>query len=87
MLPVNVARYHTTNRTASSNGPISQVRAAGLRKYVYEDGITVMERISGTLLRIFVESLGGGPVKRQGSVVISEMEWAYVENIVHRPME
>ena len=47
---INVARYHTTNRTASSNGQISQARAAGLRKYGYEDGIAVMERISGTLL-------------------------------------
>ena len=34
MLHVNVARYHTTtNRTASSNGPISQAQAAGLGKY------------------------------------------------------
>ena len=35
MLHVNVARYHTTNRPASSNGPISQACAAGLGKYGY----------------------------------------------------
>ena len=50
MLHVNFARYHTTNRTASSNGQISQARAAGLRKYGYGNGFTVMDPISGTTL-------------------------------------
>ena len=50
MLHVNVDHYHTTNRTATTDGPISLARAAGLEKYVYGNGFTVMERISGTLL-------------------------------------
>ena len=50
MLHVNVDRYHTTNRTATTNGPILLARAAGLGKYGYGNGFTVMERISGTVL-------------------------------------
>ena len=50
MLHVNVDRYHTTNRTATTNGPISLAQAAGLGKYGYGNGFTVMERISGTVL-------------------------------------
>ena len=50
MLHVNVDRYHTTNRTATTNGPISLAYAAGLGKYGYGNGFTVMERISGTVL-------------------------------------
>ena len=50
MLNVNVDRYHTTNRTATTDGPISLARVAGLGKYVYGNGFTVMERISGTVL-------------------------------------
>ena len=50
MLHVNVDRYHTTNRTATTNGPISLAGAAGLGKYGYGNGFTVMERISGTVL-------------------------------------
>ena len=50
MLHVNVDRYHTTKRTASTNGPISLAGAAGLGKYGYGNGIAVMERISGTVL-------------------------------------
>ena len=41
--------YHATNRTASTNGPISLAQAAGLGKYSYGNGIAVMERISGTV--------------------------------------
>ena len=44
MLHVNVDRYHTTNRTATTNGPISLAYAAGLGKYGYGNGFTVMER-------------------------------------------
>ena len=44
MLHVNVDRYHTTNRTATTNGPISLACAAGLGKYGYGNGFTVMER-------------------------------------------
>ena len=51
MLHVNVDRYHTTNRTATTNGPISLAGAAGLGKYGYGNGFTVMERISGTVLK------------------------------------
>ena len=51
MLHVNVDRYHTTNRTATTNGPISLAHAAGLGKYGYGNGFTVMERISGTVLK------------------------------------
>ena len=51
MLNVNVDRYHTTNRTDTTDGPISLARAAGLGKYIYGNGFTVMERISGTVLR------------------------------------
>ena len=47
---VNVDLYHTTNRTATTNGPISLVQAAGLGKYGYGNGYAVMERISGTVL-------------------------------------
>ena len=50
MLHVNVDRYHTTNRTATTNGPISLAGAAGLGKYGYGNEFTVMERISGTVL-------------------------------------
>ena len=42
--------YHTTNRTATNNGPISLAYAAGLGKYGYGNGIAVTERISGTVL-------------------------------------
>ena len=42
--------YHTTNRTATTNGPISLAYAAGLGKYGYGNGIVVTERISGTVL-------------------------------------
>ena len=38
------------NRTATTNGPISLVYAAGLGKYGYGNGIAVTERISGTVL-------------------------------------
>ena len=48
---VNVDLYHTTNRTATTNGPISLAQAAGLGKYGYGNGFTVMERISRTILR------------------------------------
>ena len=40
----------STNRTATTDGPISLARTAGLGKYVYGNGFTVMERISGTVL-------------------------------------
>ena len=50
MLHVNVDRYHTTNRTATTNGPISLAYSAGLGKYGYGNGIAVTERISGTVL-------------------------------------
>ena len=50
MLHVNVDLYHTTNRTATTNGPISLAGAAGLGKYGYGNGFAVMERISGTVL-------------------------------------
>ena len=50
MLHVNVDLYHTTNRTATTNGPISLAVAASLGKYSYGNGIAVMERISGTVL-------------------------------------
>ena len=51
MLPVNIDRYHTTNRTATCNRPVFVgVRGSGLGKYVYDNELTVMERISGTLL-------------------------------------
>ena len=52
MLHVNVDRYHTTNRTATTNGPISLAYAAGLGKYGYGNVIVVTERISGTVLMI-----------------------------------
>ena len=53
MLHVNVDRYHTTNRTtATTNGPISLAGAAGLGKCGYGNGIAVMERISGTVLKL-----------------------------------
>ena len=42
--------YHTTNRTATTNGPISLAYTAGLGKYGYGNGIAVTERISGTVL-------------------------------------
>ena len=38
------------NRTAPCNGHFSLAGAAGLRKYVYGNGFTIMERISGTFL-------------------------------------
>ena len=52
MLHVNVDRYHTTNRTVTTNGPISLARAAGLGKYGYGNEFAVTERISGTVLII-----------------------------------
>ena len=51
MLTINVDLYHTTNRTATTNGPISLAYAAGLGKYGYGNGIAVTERISGTVLK------------------------------------
>ena len=42
--------YHTTDRTATTNGPISLAYVAGLGKYGYGNGIVVTERISGTVL-------------------------------------
>ena len=51
MLHVNVDLCHTTNRTATTNGPISLAGAAGLGKYGYGNEFTVMERISGTVLK------------------------------------
>ena len=59
MLHVNVDRYHTTNRTATTNGPISLACAAGLGKYGYGNGFTVTERISGTVLITAAEKLTG----------------------------
>ena len=50
MLHVNVDHYHTTNRTATTNGQISLAQAAGLGKYGYGNGFAVMERTSGTVL-------------------------------------
>ena len=50
MLHVNVDHYHTTNRTATTIGPISLAQAACLGKYSYDNGFTVMESISGTIL-------------------------------------
>ena len=50
MLHANVDHYHTTNRTATTNCPISLAQAAGLGKYGYSNGFMVMERISGTVL-------------------------------------
>ena len=50
MLTINIDRYHTTNRTATCNRPVFLAGAAGLGKYVYGNGFTVMERISGTVL-------------------------------------
>ena len=50
MLHENVDLYHTTNRTATTKGPISLAQAAGLGKYSYGNGFAVMERISGTVL-------------------------------------
>ena len=50
MLHVNVDRYHTTNKTATTNGPISLAGAGSLGKCGYGNGIAVMERISGTVL-------------------------------------
>ena len=43
MLHVNVDHYHNTNRTATTNGPISLACAAGLGKYGYGNGFKVME--------------------------------------------
>ena len=54
MLHVNVDHYHTTNRTATTNGPISLAGAASLGKCGYGNGIAVMERISGTVLQALV---------------------------------
>ena len=51
MLHVNIDHYHTTNRTATTNGPISLACVAGLGKNGYGNGFTVMERTSGTVLR------------------------------------
>ena len=49
--------YHTTNRTATNNGPISLAYVAGLGKYGYGNGIVVMERISGTVLMRALETI------------------------------
>ena len=57
MLHVNVDRYHTTNRTATTNGPISLACAAGLGKCGYGNGFTVMKRISGTVLLCLINYL------------------------------
>ena len=46
----NVDLYHNTNRTATTNGPISLAGEASLGKCGYGNGIAVMERISGTVL-------------------------------------
>ena len=46
--------YHTTNRTATTNGPISLAQAASLGQYGYGNGFAVMERISGTVLKSMV---------------------------------
>ena len=54
MLTINVDLYHTTNRTATTNGPISLAYAAGLGKYGYGNGIAVTERISGTVLIVYI---------------------------------
>ena len=54
MLNANVDPYHTTNRTATTNGPILLVCAAGLGKYGYGNGFTVMERILGTDLLYYM---------------------------------
>ena len=44
MLNVNIDRYHTTNiRTATCNQPVFLAGAAGLEKYVYGNGFTVMD--------------------------------------------
>ena len=51
MLHVNVDLYHTTNRTATTNGPISSAQAADLGKYGYGNGIAVTESISATVLK------------------------------------
>ena len=50
MLPANVDLYHTTNRTATTNGPISLAGVASLGKGGYGNGIAVMEHIMGTVL-------------------------------------
>ena len=57
MLHVNVDLYHTTNRTATTNGPISLAGAASLGKCGYGNGIAVMEHISGTVLKSWVNLL------------------------------
>ena len=46
----NVDLYHTTNRTATTNSPISLAGVASLGKCGYGNEIAVMERISGTVL-------------------------------------
>ena len=45
MFHVNVDHYHTTNRTATTNSPISLAPAAGLGKYGYGNGFMVMVNI------------------------------------------
>ena len=47
---LKVDRERYDNRTASYNGHFSLARAAGLRKYGYGNGFTVMDPISGTTL-------------------------------------
>ena len=54
MLHVNVDLYHTTNSTATTNGPISLAYAAGLGKYGYGNAIAVTEHISGTVLLVLI---------------------------------
>ena len=49
--------YHTTNRTATTNGLISLACAAGLGKYGYGNGFTVTDAISGTTPLSMVEIL------------------------------
>ena len=69
MLHVNVDLYHTTNRTATTNGPISLAHAAGLGKYGYGNGIAVMERISGTVLRVLNSNFESSPLCFQKNII------------------
>ena len=54
---LKVDRERYDNRTASYNGHFSLARAAGLRKYGYGNGFTVMDPISGTILDLEMEFL------------------------------
>ena len=77
MLHVNVDLYHTTNRTATTNGPISLAGAAGLGKYGYGNGIAVMERISGTVLIVILIflTLGGCALFCPHPLLSSSKSW------------